>query len=498
MLLCFTLLAGCETGRPRNLYLASVPPSEVSLSLRPPAPANNAARLGQPVCLENAPPRLSPVPPPTAIRQAAFNQQAAGATADPTQAGEDPFAGRPELSLDLLLDQVLAHNPTLAQMTAAWQAASARYPQVTALEDPSFDATIAPASFGSNNVEAGYRVGVSQKYPLGGKRGLRGQVALAEASAAGNEVEDTRLQLVETARNAFYELYVVHRSRGVSDENLRLLQEARKSAESRVATGKGNQQEILQLDVEIGRQGERLFTLERMRQVAVARLNTLMHRPPDSPLPPPPAALGVPEGLPAVEALRARALELRPDLRAQADRIAADEKSLVLARKEFYPELMVGAAYDTIMGNGPARDLAPQLSVGVNIPLRVEKRRAAIAEAEARLLQRRAEYARMADQAAFQVQEAYAQVAESEQVVRHYEKTILTAAENNSKAARNAYSAGQIPLLIYLEAQRDVVNLRDRYYQAQAEYFQRRATLDRAVGEPIGPAAAPGPAQDKR
>jgi cobalt-zinc-cadmium efflux system outer membrane protein len=390
-----------------------------------------------------------------------------------------------ELTVDAVVEEVLARNPTLAQMVAAWQAASARYPQVTSLEDPAFDVAVAPASIGSNNVDFGYRVGISQKFPLGGKLGLRGQVALADASAAGNEVQDTRLQLIESARMAFYDYYVVLRAQAVSDESLKLLQEARRSAENRVGTGKANQQEVIQIDVEIGRQGERVLNLARMRQVAVARLNTLMHRPPDSPLPPPPSKLSLPTSLPPIEALRARALELRPDLRALADRIKADESSLALARKEFYPDLMVGAAYDTIMGNGPTRDLAPQLSVGVNIPLRLDKRNTAVSEAQAKIMQRRAELARLTDQVQLQVEEAYAQVVEAEKVVRLYEKTILPAAENNNNAARNAYIPGQIPLVSYLEAQRTFVGLRDRYYQGLADYFQRRAALERAVGEPL-------------
>jgi outer membrane protein, heavy metal efflux system len=394
-----------------------------------------------------------------------------------------------ELTVDAVVEEVLARNPTLAQMTAAWQAASARYPQVTSLDDPSFDFVVAPASIGSNSVEFGYRIDINQKFPLWGKRGLRGQVALAQAGAAASDVNDVRLQLIESARTAFYDYYVVYRAQAVNDENLKLLREARKSAETRVSTGKANQQEVLQIDVEIGRQGERVLTLERMRQVAVARINTLMHRPPDSPLPPPPSKVYLPAGLPPVEGLRGRALEMRPDLRALSDRIAAEESSLALARKEYYPELMVGAAYDTIMGNGPMRDLAPQLSVGVNLPLRLAKRNAAVLEAQAKIMQRRAEFARLTDQVNFQVQEAYAQVVEAEKVVRLYEQTILPAAENNVKSAAIAYTAGQIPLLSYLEAQRNLIGLRDRYYQSQADYFQRRATLERAVGEPLASVA---------
>ena len=47
-----------------------------------------------------------------------------------------------------------------------------------------FGAGLAPASIGSNDVEFGYRVEVSQKYPFPGKLRLRGESELAEASAA--------------------------------------------------------------------------------------------------------------------------------------------------------------------------------------------------------------------------------------------------------------------------------------------------------------------------
>src|SRR5882672_330214 len=55
-----------------------------------------------------------------------------------TEIARSPFEGREELSVDALIQQVLARNPSLEQMNAVWQAASARYPQVTSLEDPMF------------------------------------------------------------------------------------------------------------------------------------------------------------------------------------------------------------------------------------------------------------------------------------------------------------------------------------------------------------------------
>jgi len=403
-----------------------------------------------------------------------------------------PFAGDAELSVEALVEQVLAQNPSLPQMIAAWEAARARYPQVTSLDDPSFGVTVAPASIGSSAVEFGYRLEVSQHYPFPGKLRLRGQNALAEASAAGNEVEDTRLQLIEAARAAFYDYYLLNRAIAVNQRRLELLNRSRKTAETLYRTGKVEQQDVFQTDVEIGRQRERDVILEQQRQVAVAHLNTLMHLPPDLPLPPPPKELTLGEELPDATTLRAAAYARRPDLRALENRIAAEQASLDLAQREYYPDFDVMAAYDTIMGNGPMRDLAPQIAVRANLPVRYARRAGAVSEAQARIAQRRAELARLGDQANYEVQQAYAQVRESERVVRLYEKEVLPAAESNVKAAATAYGATKIPLLSLIEAQRNVTGLQDRYYEAVADYFRRLAALERAVGGSLALLPPPG------
>jgi hypothetical protein len=77
-----------------------------------------------------------------------------------SQPSDPPFAGDAELSVEALIEQVLARNPTLAQTVAAWQAASARYPQVTSLEDPMFAATVGPGTIAPDDsgVDFAYRL----------------------------------------------------------------------------------------------------------------------------------------------------------------------------------------------------------------------------------------------------------------------------------------------------------------------------------------------------
>jgi cobalt-zinc-cadmium efflux system outer membrane protein len=242
--------------------------------------------------------------------------------------------------------------------------------------------------------------------------------------------------------------------------------------------------------VEIGRQRQHQLTLERMRQVARARINTLLHLPPDSPLPPSPVAIPVGGMLPDEPALRALALARRPDLQALADHIAAERASLCLAHKEYYPDFEAVAAYDDFWSERPLR---PQVGVRMNVPLRLAKRDAAVREAEAKLGQRIAELNRLTDEANLAVSQAYAELGESEKTVRLYGQTILPAAESNVKSAQTYYTTGKIPFLSLIEAERSVVDLRDRSYEATADAFRRRAALERAVGGPIPQPDAPKP-----
>lgn len=401
------------------------------------------------------------------------------------QEEKQPVKEQVELSVAALVAEVLARNPNLPQMIAAWQAASAKYPQVRSLDDPTLGAMFAPASFGSKTVDSGYSIEFAQKIPFPGKLRLRGQGALAEASAAQNDVEGMRVQLIEAAKLAFYDYYLVDRALSVNDEGLKLLREFRQSADSRFKAGLAPQQDILQADVEIGKQRERGVTLDRVRKVAVARINTLQNLDPNEPLPPPPATLDAVSGLPPVARLREYALMQRPDLRALQDRIAAEETSLALAFREFYPDAEVVAGYNAMMGNGPMRDMAPQVGVRMNLPIRIGRRNGAVLEARARIAQKNAELAGLVNQLNFQVQEAYEQLLESERILVLYDKTILPAARANVKAAQSAYTTGKTPFLSLIEAQRNLVNLRDRNYEATADYFRRLATLERAIGGPV-------------
>lgn len=391
-----------------------------------------------------------------------------------------------ELTPDIVVAQVLVRNPTVAQMVAAVEMAESRFPQVTSLDDPVFSSWVAPASLASNKVNDSARFEVSQKIPWSGKRALKGEVAQAQTVAAGYDLNDAKLQLIESAKTAYSDYYLAERALEVNAEGQKLLEEFKQNAETRYKTGQTPQQDILQADVEIGRQSERRLALERTKTVAIARLNMLMGLPSDSPLPPAIKSAPKPVSLPDIAVLRETALSRRPDLQALAARIAADTASLGVAEKEYYPDIEVMAAYDSFwQAADDQQRLRPQVGLRMNLPFRLDRRRGAVSEASAQLMQRRATLALQQNQVGFDVQQAYALVSESEKAVKLYAEKILPPAQESVKSAQSGYVTGKIPFLTLIEAQRSLVDLRDRSYQASADYERRQATLERVIGGPL-------------
>jgi cobalt-zinc-cadmium efflux system outer membrane protein len=396
-----------------------------------------------------------------------------------------PLEGLTTLTAEDAVRVVLDRNPTLDQMRATAAAASARYPQVTSLDDPTFAFNTAPGSAGATHANYAARVEVAQKLLYPGKRGLKGDAARADALAAAEDVEDARLQLAEAARSALADYYLAVKATTVAEENAKLLAEFRKNAEARYKAGQGQQQDVLQAEVEIARQEERLVSLRRARLVAVARLNTLMHLPPDGPLPPP-ADAGAALPLPEAVKLRDAALG-RPDVRAVVARVASEEAALALAMKEYNPDVEVFGAYDGFWQGPGGPPLQWQVGLRTNLPVRYARRGGAVDEMRAKVAQRRAELSRLTDRINYEVQEAFERVREADEVVKLYESKILPAAAANVKEAQAGYTNNRVPFLNLIEAQRNAVGLRDRYYEAVAEAARRRAALERAVGVPLSP-----------
>ncbi len=395
-------------------------------------------------------------------------------------ASDDPFSGQNELSLGHLLEAVEARNPSLQAMIAAWQAASQRYWQVISLDDPMFGFMVSTADVGAPEGQSGYVFDFSQQIPWFGKRRIRGHAAQARADMAQGEIGVTKLELIQMTRAAFYQYYVARRQVEVNQKTGQLMQEFRDIALGKYAADQAMQQDVLQAELELADLAGRRSEVTRDEKIAIARINTLLLRPVDFPLPPPPAKIEIADETPSIEILQQAALQSRPELFSILASIREEEANLALAQKDYLPDMQLVARYDAAAMID--EQMRPMVGMNVNVPVWQRKRTAAIDEAWARIRQRRAEYESRMAEISFQVQSAFERLAQGREVVHLFVDRILPATEANLQAAQANYTTGKVDFLRLLDAERQYNSQQERYQQAVGEYQTRLAELERAIG----------------
>lgn len=401
-------------------------------------------------------------------------------TVERSAAEGEPFPVEGTLDRTALVAAVLARNPSLAAARAAARAALARYPQATALDDPMLSYELAPISAFSSHAQFGQTVRVSQRLPWPGKRALAGEAALAEAEAMQGELAETRQSLALAASLLFDDYFVAHRALAIARQHTALLEELRAAADARFETGQAALQAPLLAEVELARVEREELALQAELATLRARLNALLRRPPEAPLPPPPEALPVaPADALDGGALQAAALRNRPEVAAARARLAAAESRTALADRGWYPDFEVMGTYSSMWEETPHQWMA---GVALNLPLQLDRRRAAVDEAgaEAAGLRRRIEA--LEDDIRSQVDQAVARIAEARAALRLFEQRLLPIAEEQIEAAQAGFITGRNDFSALIEAERNLRDVQLGLVRAQADLARRQAELQRVVG----------------
>jgi outer membrane protein TolC len=220
--------------------------------------------------------------------------------------------------------------------------------------------------------------------------------------------------------------------------------------------------------------------LASQREIIVAQMNELLHRAPESPLPPPPEELRTPTALntPAT-VLESEALEKRPDIMAARQHVRAEQARADRAERDGYPDFTVSTSYNSMWDMPEHRWM---VGLAVNLPVFAGKRSAMAEEARASRAQFESEIARLSDMARTQVFVSLKQLQESAHLLRLFETRLLPVARDQIDAARAAFVTNQNPFMVVVGAEKNLRQVELDYQMARADYARRRGELDRALG----------------
>ena len=436
--------------------------------------ARQPARSGPPVV---QPALLAPVRPSAPARVGP------GPPEDPL----DFYAAAPDLRA--YVTAAVESNPEILESRARYEAARQRAPRVAALPDPVVSFTQALRSVETRVGPQLNGVTLTQTFPWFGTLELRGRVALLEAAALGHLHEATRRDVVARVKEIYYDLGYVDAALGLAAEEQSLLEHYETLASARYATGQGLQQAVIRLQAEITRVIDRRHLLEGRRATFAARLNTLLDRPAEEPVP-----AVAPLGRPPVALDREELYRLgdrnRHELRAASALIEGGERSVELAKKSARPGFSASVGVTNVGRRDDAALLPPPddgrnsvtVSLGVSLPLWGAKYRAGVVEAGAALRAHTRRRAAARNAMEMEVQEAVVRLETLERQIDLLDTVLIPQTEEALRATETAYETGALGVLELLDGERTVVDVRTMRARYLSDILIALTALERAIG----------------
>jgi outer membrane protein, heavy metal efflux system len=389
------------------------------------------------------------------------------------------------IKLQALIEEAVERNPEIKVMRRGFDMMRARIPQARALPEPMLNVgymgnavPIPPFDIQEGDPSSGRVFSFTQEIPFPGKLAIKGRMANVGAEAEWWNYEQTRLNVIAEVKDAYFDLFYIHKSIETVMKNKELLGKFAKIAEASYTVGKGIQQDALKAQVEISRLTDQLITLDQRRKVAEARLNSLLFREPETPV-------GEPEEIRPREFTQSftdlieAAFTNYPALKAQRRRIDREQYNVQLARKDFYPDFSLGLTYL----NRPGMPEMYGAMVGVKIPLYFwQKQRPALAEATAGAAAERERLESITTLLYLKIKDRYLAATAAGRLAQLYGTTIIPQSTLSLESAIAGYEAGKVDFLTLLDNLVTLRNYELSYYEQLSNVEKAIAALEPLVG----------------
>lgn len=397
---------------------------------------------------------------------------------------------RAVLSLQDATEMAIQHNPDLAQMQARASAMAAIPSQVSSLPDPtiSFNARNLPTNTFNTAQEDMTMIGpgISQSFPFPGKLGLRGDAASSEAEAALQNVTEAQAWLLSNVKQFWWQVYYLDHALHIVDNNQTLLRQFIQIARTKYEVGKGLQQDILLAQLELSNLLDQQLILKNTRQRAVVQLNVLLGRIANHPVTLPKE---VDEQLPTLASeteLYQLAEVSRALLSSKRESINAAQARLSLAKKDYYPDVNLGAFYGFRRDrpSGIERSDLLTLNMSVQIPIfAARKQSKAVDQRNSEVMQHKYALEDEWNKVRAEISQNYSDFQRAKQQVTLFKTGIIPQARQTVSSMLAGYQVSKVDFLNLMRSQIALLNHEMQYWKAFVEANQSLAKLAAAVGE---------------
>jgi len=396
----------------------------------------------------------------------------------------DDYSSPPAVTEHTLIEEALASNAELAAARSQRAAAQNRVEPAGALDDPMLEigvinAPLDPFSLSREDMTM-KMLGLGQRLPFPGKRGLRKAVAEYDSASLKLATEETRNRVIREVRVAYADLAANQEAQRILERTRGALEQLVATAQVRYRLGQSMQADVLEAQTELGRLAtdrQELLREESMLQNelrrATGRIETAGYV-----RAPPPALL-------TVETVATTDVGQRPQLRALETMVEREVQAISLAEREYYPDFDVSLQYGQRdrAPDGMPRDDMVSLTVAVNLPI-WRKSRLEPMVAEARSMRDRAQEMLRAERLQTEADLATrkTEITQWRASVDTYRSSLLPQARATVASAMAAYRVGSIDFLALRTAQTREFEMETRLVDAVAAHNKAVIEVDFLTG----------------
>lgn len=393
--------------------------------------------------------------------------------------------------LDEYIKMGLKNNPGLRAAFYKWKSAFKKISQQFSLPDPQF-------TFTDYIEEVETRVGpqerafsIKQKFPLPDKLWIRKSKAFKSSEVAYHDFEKNRLDLVYKITDVYYEYAYLSKAILLMEENIKLLKNFESVAQAKYRSALAQNQDLLKVQVELGKLENDLLSLEDLRGPLVARLNALLNLPKNTSLPWPNESLEdavMQDRYNGIEVLYDILNEKNPEILALSQNVEKSKDALKLAKREYFPDLTVGftqidtgdALNSSLADSG--KD-AQMVMLSVNVPIWFNRLNAGVADARASLKASENSLENKENELFSRLALVHYKVRDALRQSYLYKDALLPKATQTLNATQSGYEGGKVDFLSLIDAQRVLLNFQLAYYRHNANFYQRLSELQSLLGE---------------
>jgi outer membrane protein, heavy metal efflux system len=419
---------------------------------------------------------------PARAQQTAPRAQSPAASAAPSAQIPDP------LTVEEAVRIGVARNPQTSAGAAGVASAAANYKSLAAFPNPQLAITHAQGTSTAptlNGAGADTFFDVGEVLDTSGQRHFQAGGAKAQLGVARYQLDETRLTLEQQIRDAYWSLAAARALTQYADESLQEARRVNALIKTQQAAGAAPQVDVIRSAIDVANAQQAYVTAQGAERTALAALNTLLVRPPTTPLTlAADVAAGVNAAQPAPDipdlpALTKAALADRALVKAAAEQVHVAEYAVKQARAVRVPDLAVDyerslqQSSDTVLLSVrfPFLDFG---STRYSIKSADETRKQAIAQRE-----------QAEQQVIQQVAQAYLDATQAQTLLTSYSTDILNPSVKLRDMAQLGYKQGATGILPVIDAETTLRAARTGYINSILAVHKAQDEIVAAVGAPV-------------